>query len=170
MRIVDGNVCVRDIYQSDAESYFEIFSHPDVARFDDFEPIDRDELARDMVRIANYKPHSLNREYAVSALPHDCMIGVLTVDMRRKYCYLGYHFNPSFHGKGYALTSVKLFLNALPNEVLKILRVVSDPDNKASLKLAQKAGFKQTARRKKNGKREVVLSLERSLVLDAETC
>lgn len=169
MRIVEGNVCVRDIYQADAEAYFEIFSHPEVARYDDFEPIDREELTRDMARIASYKPHSLNREYAVSCLPDDRMIGILTVDMRRKYCYLGYHFNPSFHGKGYALASVKLFLNWLPQEVLTILKVVSDPENTASIKLAQKVGFRQTSKRKKNGKREVVLSFDCSCVFEAET-
>lgn len=165
MRIIEDEICVRDILPSDSEAYFAIYSHPEVAKYDDFEPINRDELAQDMARVAAYTPHSLNREYGVCLLPGNEMIGILTVDMKKKYCYLGYHFHPSYHGHGYALRAVNLLLSHYKPEVLKYFRVVSDPENIASIKLAQKAGFKLVNRRMVHGKKEVVFSFDVSVLL-----
>jgi RimJ/RimL family protein N-acetyltransferase len=160
MRVEDNGICVRDILPGDAEAYFAIYSHPEVARYDDFEPIDRDELARDMVRIAGYDANSLNREYAVCILPSDTMIGVLTVDKKKKYCYFGYHFHPDYHGRGYAFRAVTLFLKQYKKCVLKDFRVVCDPENSASIKLALKAGFKKVGIRMAHGKKEVIFRFD----------
>lgn len=160
MHLSSSKICVRDIFPSDKEAYFQIYSHPEVARYDDFSPIDRDELEVDMQRIAQYLPRSLNREYAVALLDSDWMIGVLTLDLRRKYCYLGYHFHPSFHGKGYAIEAVNLFVDAQTSEVKSILRLLIDPENAASVRLANKAGFVKIKSQKKKQVREWVFALK----------
>jgi RimJ/RimL family protein N-acetyltransferase len=156
MKASQPEICIRDIGRADADAYFEIFSDPKVAEFDDFTPITHDELLADMERIAKYTCDSLNREFAVAVMPSNEMVGVLTLDMKRKFCYLGYHFSTKHHGKGLAATGVGLFLQQLPSHVLSVLRVVSDPLNLPSVKLAQKVGFVHVANRVLKGKREMV--------------
>lgn len=173
MEIKKGALCIRDIEPTDAESYFEIFSLAEVARYDDFEPIDRDGLRKDMERIAGYKEGSLNREFAVAIMPQNKMIGVLALDQKRKYCYLGYHFNPAFQGRGLAYKSVELFVNHLPNRVKEVLRVVSHPENLPSVGLAKKLGFIHLKNRKVKGNPEQVMVYapgKRAGVWEASCC
>lgn len=151
-------IIVRSIEQSDAESYYAIFSHPDVARYDDFTPITREELAVDMGRIAKYTPQSAFRELAVALWPSNQMVGVITVDKKRIYTYLGYHFNPAFHGRGLAVRSMAMFVAGLPCHQSERLRVVTHPDNKASISLAQKLGFVFLKNRRHHGVSESVYS------------
>jgi len=159
MNVSDNELHIRCIQPSDERAYFDIYSHPEVCRYDDFEPIGRDEMPEIMNRILQYKDDSLNIEYAVAKMPDDLMIGILTLDKKRKYCYLGYHFNPLYHGKGYAIRSVKLLLANLSTDNIKFLRVVVDPDNEASIKLALKAGFVKEKRRIVKGVKEIVYKL-----------
>ena len=156
MYINCGDFCVRDISDDDAESYYEIFTNPEVARYDDFEPISRADLLVDMARIAGQAPGSLLRELAVALPEDDKMIGVLTLEKKRLYTYIGYHFNPDYQGRGYALRSVVALINSLGEDVQASLRLVSDPENHASVALAEKAGFVFLKRRKHKGVPEVM--------------
>ena len=156
MKQVCNDVLVRRIEPIDEEDYFEIFSNPEVARFDDFKPIDRVDLAVDMARIATYTHSSAFCEYAVAIQPSNKMIGVITLDKKRKYAYLGYHFNPAYHGRGLSYLSVSLFINGLSNEMKSKLRLVSHPSNKPSISLALKLGFTFVKKRARKGILEVV--------------
>ncbi len=160
MQLSDHRLCIRDIYPTDKEAYFQLYSHPDVAKYDDFEPITRDDLEVDMVRIANYQADSLNREYAVALLENNWMMGVLTLDMRRKYCYLGYHFHPAYQGKGYAIEAVQLFLSSQSDSFQSIVRLLIDPENAPSIRLAEKIGFVKIKSHKKKMVREWVYALK----------
>ena len=160
MQLSDHRLCIRDIYPTDKEAYFQLYSHPDVAKYDDFEPITRDDLEVDMVRIANYQADSLNREYAVALLENNWMMGVLTLDMRRKYCYLGYHFHPAYQGKGYAIEAVHLFLSSQSDSFQSIVRLLIDPENAPSIRLAEKIGFVKIKSQKKKLVREWVYALK----------
>ncbi len=160
MQLSDHRLCIRDIYPTDKEAYFQLYSHPDVAKYDDFEPITRDDLEVDMVRIANYQADSLNREYAVALLENNWMMGVLTLDMRRKYCYLGYHFHPAYQGKGYAIEAVQLFLSSQSDSFQSIVRLLIDPENVPSIRLAEKMGFVKIRSQKNKLVREWVYALK----------
>lgn len=160
MQIAHHDFCLRNITSEDAESYFELYSHPEVARYDDFTPITREELQIDMARIALYTPVSAYQELAVAIQPTNKMIGVITLDCKSDYCYLGYHFHPSFQGKGYAIRSLMTLLDSMPIEERNKLRILSHPDNQASLALANKLGFVQVGRRKVNGISEVIYKFD----------
>ncbi len=156
MKINAGDLSVQDISIDDADAYLEIFGNPEVAKYDDFQPITRDDLDADMSRLLRQTDKSRIQEYGVRLHPDDKMIGVITIERKRLYYYLGYHFNPAFQGKGYAVSSVRAFVNALDTEKQSRLRLVSDPENKASLALAGKLGFKFLKRRKNKGAPELV--------------
>ncbi|MCA1744666.1 MAG: GNAT family N-acetyltransferase [Bacteroidales bacterium] len=156
MYIEHSDFCLRSINNDDAEAYYEIYSHPEVARYDDYKPISREDLRVDMARIALYTPASPYRELAVATTADNKMMGVLTIDKKRRYVYLGYHFHPDFQGKGFAVRSVRALLQSFTPQQRQLLRLVSHPENRASLALAQKVGFVFVDNRWVKGVREVV--------------
>lgn len=160
MYIEHSDFCLRSISIDDAEAYYEIYSHPEVAKYDDYKPITREDLVVDMARIVLYTPASAFRELAVATTADNRMIGVLTIDKKRRYIYLGYHFHPAYHGKGYAVRSVMALLERFTPQDRRLLRLVSHPDNRASLALAQKVGFVFMANRCLKGVREVVFRFD----------
>lgn len=160
MQIEHHGFFLRDITSEDAESYFELYSHPEVAKYDDFTPITREELQIDMARIALYTSVSMYRELAVAIPPTNKLIGVITLDCKSHYCYLGYHFHPSYQGKGYAIRSLMALLELMPPDERKKLRLISHPDNHASLSLANKLGFILIERRNINGNPELVYKFD----------
>jgi [ribosomal protein S5]-alanine N-acetyltransferase len=162
MYIEHSDFCLRSITGDDAEAYYEIFSHPEVARYDDYTPITRETLVADMARIALYDSSSAFRELAVASIADNKMIGVITLDQKRRYCYLGYHFHPAFQGKGYAVRSVMALLESMDPEKRNKLRLVSHPDNKASISLAEKIGFRFIKRRTLKEVPEVVFRFDLS--------
>jgi [ribosomal protein S5]-alanine N-acetyltransferase len=141
MYIECRDFCVRNISSNDAEAYFEIYSNPQVAKYDDFAPITRADLVVDMARIALYNSQSAYRELAVVSLADNKMIGVITLDTKRKYCYIGYHFNPTYHGRGFAYRSVAALLESMSLNDRNKLRLLTHPDNISSISLAKKIGF-----------------------------
>ena len=160
MQIEHPDFCLRDITSEDAESYFELYSHPEVAIYDDFTPITREELRIDMARISLYTPTSAYLEFAVAIKPINKLIGVITLDRKNGHCYLGYHFHPSYHRKGYAVRSLMALLESMSSEERIILRLVSHPDNLASLSLADKLGFVQLKQQSINNIPEVVYKFD----------
>lgn len=160
MYIEHSDFCLRSINNDDAEAYYEIYSHPEVARFDDYKPISREDLVIDMARIALYTPVSAYRELAVATLRDNKMIGVLTIDKKRRYAYLGYHFHPAYQGKGFAVRSVRTLLQSYTPQQRQWFRLVSHPDNHASIALAQKVGFVFVENRWVKGVREIVFRFD----------
>lgn len=169
MYIEQSDFCLRSITSQDAEAYYEIYSHPEVAKYDDYKPISRDDLRVDMARIALYTPASAYRELAVATNAGNIMIGVLTIDKKRRYWYLGYHFHPDFQGKGYAVRSVMALLESFTPQQRQLLRLVSHPDNRASLALAQKVGFVFLAKRCVKGVREAVFGFDEEQWVSRQT-
>lgn len=163
MIIESDDLVIRNIESSDAEEYFEIFSHPEVARFDDFNPITREDLPGEMKRIESYRPDSSFIELAVAVKDSNKMMGVLTLERKRRYYYLGYHFNPAYHGKGFATRAVMALIASMSDKERHSLRLVSDPDNSASIALARRVGFIFLKRRSKKGIAEVVYLLDTSI-------
>lgn len=160
MYIEHSDFCLRSITSNDAEAYYQIYSHPEVAKFDDFKPISREDLVVDMARIALYTTASAYRELAVATTADNKMIGVLTIDKKKRYVYLGYHFHPDYQGKGYAFRSVSALLEIFSPQERHVLRLVSHPDNRASIALARKLGFVFVARRYQKGVREEVFRFD----------
>lgn len=147
---------LRSMEAADAEDYFWLYSHPEVARYDDFAPLTRAELQVDIDRIAGYSAESPYLELAVVAKSCGRMIGVLTIDRKRSYIYLGYHFHPDFQGKGYALRSMQALLATLTSNEQARLRIVSHPQNQASIALAGRLGFRYLKRRYSKGSPELI--------------
>jgi len=148
---------IRPLEISDREDYFAIFSNPEVTKYDDFDPVSIEELDEVMQR-AIMSPQTPEVQYGVILESENRLIGVLTVHKKRKYLYLGYHFNPRFHRKGYATRAMQQLMGGLSRLELIHARLLIHPENLASIALAQRLGFCEYRRRKLLQNPEIIFS------------
>lgn len=129
---------------SDVDSYFELFSLPEIAEFDEFEPITIQDAVTDVKRIReNYDKLVLDQvEIAVREKGNQLMIGVLYIQVEGQDCYIGYHFHPNYQGKGYAREAVLGLIGKLKEYKTDcIVKAKVDSENIKSIKLLEKSGF-----------------------------
>jgi ribosomal-protein-alanine N-acetyltransferase len=126
----------------DARDYFQIFSNPNICKFDDFDPIDRKKARSDVDGIVdNYTQGAVENEYAVELKSRGKVIGALSSKEEDGAIYIGYHFNEKYHGKGYALEAMAAFLFWLLKHNNCEIRAVTDTQNERSINLLLKIGF-----------------------------
>lgn len=140
-------LCLRKFTPQDARDYFQIFSNPNICKFDDFEPISLDKARSDVGKImanyatANYLADGSEHEYAVELKNRRKVIGVLCAKQEQGSIYVGYHFNEKFHGKGYALEAMTAFIFWLHKNTGKEILAVTDTRNERSINLLLNMGF-----------------------------
>ena len=155
---MNNPLLLRPIRTKDARAYFEIFGDPEICRYDDFSPITEEESLSDVVHILDqYARQDPNTELAIELAGEGKMIGVFTVLCGRKYRYIGYHFNRTYWGRGYATMIVKMYLDSLKPAERSLIRARVDSQNAASIRVLEKCGFRRgRSRRLENGTTEIV--------------
>jgi [ribosomal protein S5]-alanine N-acetyltransferase len=135
-------LCLRKFTPQDTRDYFQIFSNPNICKFDDFEPISLDKAGADVDKIvANYAAEGSENEYAVELKSRRKVIGVLFAKQEEESIYVGYHFNEKFHGKGYALEAMTAFIFWLHKNTGREILAVTDTRNERSINLLLNMGF-----------------------------
>lgn len=140
-------LCLRKFTPQDSRDYFQIFSNPNICKFDDFEPISLDKARSDVSKIvanyaaANHGVDGAEHEYAVELKSRRKVIGVLFAKHEQGSIYVGYHFNERFHGKGYALEAMTAFIFWLHKNTGKEILAVTDTRNERSINLLLNMGF-----------------------------
>ena len=135
-------VLIRKLLKSDAEDYFQIFGNPLIAKYDDFAPITREAADESIDNIIKaYSNNGQEKEFGVEFQSEKKIIGVLYLKEEENYVSVGYHFNETYHGKGFALEAVKAFTDNLKKNQSKEIRAIVDPLNKQSIKLLKKLSF-----------------------------
>jgi [ribosomal protein S5]-alanine N-acetyltransferase len=133
---------LRKFTPPDARDYFQIFSNPNICKFDDFDPITLDRARADVGKIvANYATEAGESEYAVELKSRRKVIGVLFAKQEQGSIYVGYHFNEKFHGKGYALEAMTAFIFWLHKNTGREILAVTDTRNERSINLLLNIGF-----------------------------
>jgi [ribosomal protein S5]-alanine N-acetyltransferase len=138
---------LRKFTPQDARDYFQIFSNPNICKFDDFEPISLDRARSDVDRIvadyaaSDYGIDGAEHEYAVELKSRRKVIGVLYARREQGAVYVGYHFNERFHGKGYALEAMTAFTFWLHKNTGREILAVTDTRNERSINLLLNMGF-----------------------------
>ena len=148
---------VRRYSSADRQDYFEIFSNPNISKYDEFEPIDLPTAAKDIQEILDwYENGSPEQSFAVELPATHKAIGCLYHKVKKNAdIYIGYHFNEYFHGKGYAAESVAAYVFWLLDQTTGHVMAVSDPENSSSIALLKKIGFefvKNKISKSKDGK------------------
>lgn len=135
-------ILIRNLEKNDAESYFQIFGNPAIAKYDDFSPITREEADENIDDITEaYCNNGYEKEFGAELKSEKKIIGVLYLKEEDNYFSIGYHFNEHYHGKGFATETVKAFIGYLEKNYSKEIRAIVDPLNEHSIKLLKNLSF-----------------------------
>ena len=142
VNIKTERLLIRKLLKNDAENYFQIFGNPLIAKYDDFAPITREEADKSIDDIIKaYSNNGPEKELGVELQSGKKIIGVLYLKEEDNYVSVGYHFNETYHGKGFALEAVRAFTDHLEKNQAKEIRAIVDPLNERSIKLLKKLSF-----------------------------
>lgn len=140
--ITSERLIIRNLTADDAAGYFYIFGNPTICRYDDFEPITFEEAVEEVSQPSSvlYSPVE-EIQLAVEQKDSKQMIGILYTQFSDGVFYIGYHFNESFHGKGYATEVLKAYLPVLALQETTVIKALVHPHNTASKRVLEKLGF-----------------------------
>ncbi len=133
---------IRKLTTEDVLDYFQIFGNPVICRYDDFIPISLDEATNWLpLAINNYSNPKTEQEWAVEEVATGKLIGILYFNPTVDPASIGYHFNETFHGMGYASEALAAWIEKLRKQNHINLKALVHPDNKASKRVLEKLGF-----------------------------
>lgn len=142
IHIETERLLIRNLLDSDQTAYYNIFGNPNIALYDDFSPITKEDAVQNINDIkANYVNGNHEQEFAVALLSQNNTIGVLYMRNETNRILIGYHFNEDYHGKGYAIEAVRAYINWISGNSSKKIEALVDHNNQPSLKLLKKLGF-----------------------------
>ncbi|MBK1813295.1 GNAT family N-acetyltransferase [Clostridium sp. YIM B02505] len=138
----------RKVEASDVEDIFDIFSDPEVAKYDFFTPINTKEKA--FLIIDNYQSEFISKEeitWGIVRKEDKKLIGYLSLgnfDEEAKSCEIGYGLNREYWNKGYGTEAIKTLIK-FAFEKVKVNRIEATVTfgNVASVKALIKSGFLQ---------------------------
>lgn len=134
---------IRRYRLDDRQDYFEIFGNPNISKFDDFDPIDLPTATINIQEILDwYDNGSPEQSFAVELPTIKKAIGCLYHKIRKNAdIYIGFHFNESFQGKGFASESVAAYVFWLLEQTSGNIMAITDLENSSSIQLLKKIGF-----------------------------
>lgn len=132
---------IRRFCSSDSEDFAEILTDPEVCRFEPSGVFPRERALAEAAKLADDK-----RFFAVVLKENNKLIGKLYFEDKDYYgAYeIGYTFNRSYWGKGYALEAVcGMFRFAF--EKMNVRRIIAEADikNTRSIRLLERAGMRK---------------------------
>lgn len=130
-------LCIRKYEEKDFEDLYEYLSDEEVVRFEPYLPMSREEVRKCLEdRIAS------DEFMAVEELETGKLIGNLYLGERyAESVELGYVFNRSFWGKGYAFEACDCLCQYAAEQGKHRIEANCDPENQASWHLLERLGF-----------------------------
>lgn len=150
--------------QADHASCLALWGHPDVSRYIGGRPSTSEDVWSRILRYAGHWQMLGFGYFAVIEQESGALIGeVGLADFRRDIeprldvPEAGWVFHPDWHGKGFAHEAVSALLKWADARDMGRMACLIDPDNAASLALAGRLRFGETARVQYHGTQTVVL-------------
>ncbi len=137
---------LRKVFRADADDLLEATSDPRVTKYEPWGPYDRDETVQMIENIQAQLEAGLCTEWAVERKEDAKVLGLIhlnKVDFFNRSAEVGYWLARKCWGQGYATETLK----ALGDYALTVLKMdeiiaICHPDNAASLRVLEKAGYK----------------------------
>ena len=139
--MVINRLILRKYEAEDLQDLYEYLSDPEVVKFEPYKPMTRTEAEENLAwRI------STDEMIAVELKENHKMIGNVYLGKREfASLELGYVFNRSYWGNGYAYESVSALVELTFQKGIHRIYAECDPLNTASWKLLEKLGFQREA-------------------------
>lgn len=138
---------LREVNEGDVEEIYEIFSNPNVAKYDWFHPIKNKEEA--LKFIERYKEEFEEQEeitWGIALKENNKLIGICCLgdfDVNARRAEIGYDLIESHWNKGYATEAIKKIVEfGLKEMNLNRIEAFITPGNDSSVRVLEKVGFK----------------------------
>ncbi len=140
---------VRRMLPTDIENFLAYQTHPEVMRYQPYEPATRETAARFLFKMAQMEPSDKGFyiAFAVAQRAENKMIGevsLLVAPKTEHKGFIGWAFHPHYHGQGYASEAAKTLLEYAFTELnLHRITTACDTRNTASFRLMERLGMRR---------------------------
>jgi RimJ/RimL family protein N-acetyltransferase len=153
--IQTARLTLRCLSNEDADALFAYRSDPDVARFQSWVPESLGEVQQFIARMREQEFGAVGWYQIAIALQNTPGIigdlGIHILESEPRIAEIGITLAPSFQSKGFATEALKAVLSFLFIDMHKHRVIASvDPRNTASMKLMERAGFRQEGLHRKS--------------------
>jgi RimJ/RimL family protein N-acetyltransferase len=144
-RMTDGVVALRQMRESDRAVVLLTFADPVVRRWLNMPAEPRDSDFESVLRMIRGGFASGNRfDYCVTVPPDDESLGAVIASRRHRDNFeLAYMARPEGRGRGLMTRAVRLLCDWLFEEGVGRIEIRTHPENEASQRLAERAGFQR---------------------------
>lgn len=153
--ITTDRLTIRLLEEKDAEVFFRYRTMPEIYEYQSWVPESLESIRRFTIENAaspSFRP-GIYTQLAIIKRQDGMLIGDMAVILKDDgaQAEIGFSLIPENQGKGYATEAVTAIINHLFYEIgLHRIFASVDPDNKKSIKLIEKLGFRLEARFKKS--------------------
>jgi RimJ/RimL family protein N-acetyltransferase len=143
--ITDGVVALRKMRESDRAAILSTFADPVVRRWLNMPTDPKDSDFDSVLRVIRNGFTSGDRyDYCVTEPPHDVSLGAVIASRRHRDNYeLAYLAREEGRGRGLMTRAVRLLCDWLCEQGVGRIEIRTHPDNDASQRLAERAGFQR---------------------------
>ncbi|KAJ4299446.1 hypothetical protein N0V90_004691 [Kalmusia sp. IMI 367209] len=143
--VVTERLVLREFVMTDDESFFELESKEEVARYQTWPPRTRDQAHKEVLEIINNSA-TVPRTHVELAVEYEGkFIGRVGANVKLEnnppHADLWFSFMPKSQGKGFATEAMKAFVPLLGSPLE--LEIECDPRNTGSSKMAERMGFEK---------------------------
>jgi len=142
---------LRRVTERDYSDLYDYYTHPEVARFQFWEPFTDEQVAQLIESQATLMPGDPGVPFTIvvvldaeSCVIGDCSLTITSVEDRQ--ADVGFTFNPRYHGNGYATKALNATLG-FGFRTLELHRIIGATDvrNEPSWKLMERVGMRREA-------------------------
>jgi len=148
--VLTERLIVRRMSPGDLDDFLAYQTHPEVMRYQPYEPATPERAARFLAKMAVAAEPGDEGAYLAFAVEHrgeDRMIGEVSIEVFPKAQSrggLGWSFHPDYHGRGYALEAARVLLeHGFGHLGLRRLTTFCDVRNVASWRLMERLGMRR---------------------------
>lgn len=139
--IVCLRVTITPIRPKDWPAYQVLYSNPALWRYDEQPPDIAEAFSQSL---GNWFDQAGWNEYGVRL--GETLIGVVSHAPMGKFTRVGYHFDPVYHGNGYASEAVTALVREIHQRGMPLVECTVDRNNLPSVRLLTRLGFTQASR------------------------
>jgi ribosomal-protein-alanine N-acetyltransferase len=149
---------LRRMDYDDADDFYEIYGNNDVTKYLDWNGPRNEEMAEMLIEYFNNEFENMSAiRWGIEEKDSRMIIGTIVLHgfIKEGIADMGYDLHRKFWGKGYMTEALKTVLDFCFNEMnLHRIQCQISPDNKPSLALVTKLGFKEEGLLRKRGYHE----------------
>ncbi len=142
--IKTARLVLRAFEPDDAANFAAYRNHPEVARLQTWESYTLEQAQMLIAQMQRLQQPTPNQWYQIAVTLEGKLIGDVAFKLQDRQAEIGFSFDPTFQGQGFAFEAVTAVLEfAFTHLKLHRLHATTDPRNTGSIRLLEKLGFRK---------------------------